>query len=135
MLNVIMLSVVYPECRLFIVMKSIVMLNAVMLNFVMPNVIYAECCIFIVMLSVVMLNVTFMQCRVFDCYAECCYAQHSAECHLCWMLLYQYHYADCHNTEGHNALINYNSQGILKGEVSLYNWPPVWLVWISLFCK
>ena len=26
-------------------------------------------------------------------------------------------------------------QGILKGEVSLYRWPPVWLVWISLFCK
>ena len=25
------------------------------------------------------------------------------------------------------------SQGILKGEVSLYHWPPVWLVWISLF--
>jgi hypothetical protein len=25
-------------------------------------------------------------------------------------------------------------QGILKGEVSLYCWPPVWLVWISLFC-
>ncbi len=22
-----------------------------------------------------------------------------------------------------------------KGEVSLYHWPPVWLVWISLFCK
>jgi len=27
------------------------------------------------------------------------------------------------------------SQGMLKGEVSLYCWPPVWLVWISLFCK
>ncbi len=26
-------------------------------------------------------------------------------------------------------------QGILKGEVSLYHWPPVWLVWNSLFCK
>ena len=26
-------------------------------------------------------------------------------------------------------------QEILKGEVSLYCWPPVWLVWISLFCK
>jgi len=26
-------------------------------------------------------------------------------------------------------------QGILKGEVSLYRWPPVWQVWISLFCK
>ncbi len=26
-------------------------------------------------------------------------------------------------------------QGILNGEVSLYHWPPVWLVWISLFCK
>ncbi len=23
-------------------------------------------------------------------------------------------------------------QGILKGEVSMYHWPPVWLVWISL---
>ncbi len=26
-------------------------------------------------------------------------------------------------------------QGILKEEVSLYHWPPFWLVWISLFCK
>jgi len=26
-------------------------------------------------------------------------------------------------------------QGILKGGVSLYLWPPVWLVWISPFCK
>ncbi len=26
-------------------------------------------------------------------------------------------------------------QGILNGEVSLYHWPPVWLVWICLFCK
>jgi hypothetical protein len=26
-------------------------------------------------------------------------------------------------------------QRILKGKVSLYHWPPVWLVWISLFCK
>ncbi len=26
-------------------------------------------------------------------------------------------------------------QGILKGEVSLDHWPPVWLVWISLFRK
>ncbi len=26
-------------------------------------------------------------------------------------------------------------QVILKGEVSLYRWPPVWLVWISLFTK
>jgi hypothetical protein len=24
---------------------------------------------------------------------------------------------------------------ILKGEVSLYHWLPVWLVWICLFCK
>ncbi len=27
------------------------------------------------------------------------------------------------------------NQGILKGEVTLYHLPPVWLVWISLFCK
>ncbi len=27
------------------------------------------------------------------------------------------------------------SQGILKGEVSLYHWPPVWLVWISCFAN
>ncbi len=26
-------------------------------------------------------------------------------------------------------------QGMLKGEVSMYHWPPVGLVWISLFCK
>jgi hypothetical protein len=24
-------------------------------------------------------------------------------------------------------------QGILKGEVSLYHWPPVWLVWNQLY--
>ncbi len=33
------------------------------------------------------------------------------------------------------SLFWYQHQGILKGEVSLYRWPPVWLVWISLFCK
>ncbi len=27
------------------------------------------------------------------------------------------------------------AQGTLKGEASLYHWPPVWLFWISLFCK
>jgi len=26
-----------------------------------------------------------------------------------------------------------NIQGILKGEVSLYHWPPVWLVWNQLY--
>ncbi len=26
-----------------------------------------------------------------------------------------------------------NGQGILKGEVSLYHWPPVWLVWNKLY--
>ncbi len=26
-----------------------------------------------------------------------------------------------------------SSQGILKGEVSLYRWPPVWLVWNQLY--
>ncbi len=25
------------------------------------------------------------------------------------------------------------TQGILKGEVSLYNWPPVWLIWNQLY--
>jgi hypothetical protein len=25
-------------------------------------------------------------------------------------------------------------QGILKGEASLYHWPPVWLVWNQLYC-
>jgi len=29
----------------------------------------------------------------------------------------------------------YLYQGILKREVSLYHWPPVWLAWISLFWK
>jgi hypothetical protein len=27
---------------------------------------------------------------------------------------------------------NQLKQGMLKGEVTLYHWPPVWLVWISL---
>jgi hypothetical protein len=31
--------------------------------------------------------------------------------------------------------LQFMNQGILKGEVSLYHWPPDWLVWISLFCK
>ncbi len=26
-------------------------------------------------------------------------------------------------------------QGILKGDVSLYHWPPVWLIWISRFAN
>jgi hypothetical protein len=26
-----------------------------------------------------------------------------------------------------------SNQGILKGEVSLYHWPPVWLVWSQLY--
>ena len=26
-------------------------------------------------------------------------------------------------------------QGILKGEVSLYHWPPIWLIWIQLYDK
>ncbi len=34
-----------------------------------------------------------------------------------------------------HANIRRLGQGILKGEVSLYPWPPVWLVRISLFCK
>ncbi len=29
----------------------------------------------------------------------------------------------------------HTNQGILEGEVSLYRWSPVWLVWISLFCN
>jgi len=33
-----------------------------------------------------------------------------------------------------NTLHGY-TQGILKEEVSLYCWRPVWLVWISPFCK
>ncbi len=28
-----------------------------------------------------------------------------------------------------------NFDSLSEGEVSLYNWPPVWLVWICLFCK
>jgi hypothetical protein len=28
---------------------------------------------------------------------------------------------------------DYSFQGILKGEVSLYRWPPVWLVWNQLY--
>ncbi len=31
--------------------------------------------------------------------------------------------------------LNELNQGILMGEVWLYHWPPVWLVWISLFGK
>ncbi len=34
-----------------------------------------------------------------------------------------------------NLALNLIDQGILKGEVSLYSWPPVWLFWIGLFCK
>jgi len=30
-------------------------------------------------------------------------------------------------------IFNLPQQGILKGEVSLYHWPPVWLVWIQLY--
>ncbi len=41
------------------------------------------------------------------------------------------------SASGHTVSLNWHNlkQGILKGEVSLYRWPPVWPVWISLFCK
>ncbi len=31
------------------------------------------------------------------------------------------------------AELTQSNQGILKGEVSLYHWPPVWLVWNPLY--
>jgi hypothetical protein len=41
-----------------------------------------------------------------------------------------------YNDTQHTDAQHYDTQqGILKGEISLYCWPPVWLVWISLFCK
>jgi len=30
-------------------------------------------------------------------------------------------------------MVQHTNQGILKGEVSLYHWPPVWLVWNQLY--
>ncbi len=32
-----------------------------------------------------------------------------------------------------SSMMAYLRQGILKGEVSLYCWPPVWLVWNQLY--
>ncbi len=31
--------------------------------------------------------------------------------------------------------LSHSVRGILKGEVSLYRWPPVWLVWISIILQ
>jgi hypothetical protein len=68
-----------------------------------------------------------------DCYAEC----HNAKC--CKIGLYaECHYPECRYAECHGAgwtrpkCDNWN-QGILKGEVSQYHWPPVWLVWNQLY--
>jgi len=33
------------------------------------------------------------------------------------------------------SILENHPAGNTKGEVSLYRWPPVWLVWITLFCK
>jgi len=46
------------------------------------------------------------------------------------------HYADCCYAGRYCALFCYSQnleQGILKGEVSLYCWHPVWLVWNQLY--
>ncbi len=40
-----------------------------------------------------------------------------------------------HQKKGWNEKVQPYAQRILKEEVSLYHWPPVWPVWISLFCK
>ncbi len=39
-----------------------------------------------------------------------------------------------HNDTLANTIKHIRMQGILKGEVSLYHWPPVWLLWIGLVC-
>jgi len=44
---------------------------------------------------------------------------------VCWILVEWLHSQKCPTI----------FQGTLKGEVSLYRWPPVWPVRISLFCK
>ncbi len=41
----------------------------------------------------------------------------------CWFFWAKYCYIVCH----------YADQGILKGEVSVYCWPPIWLVWNQLY--
>jgi hypothetical protein len=39
----------------------------------------------------------------------------------------------CHHVYSKGHFICDLSQGILKGEISLYHWPPVWLVWNKLY--
>ncbi len=62
---------------------------------------------------------------------------------LCWVSRFIYYFAECRYAQFRyaecrgatsSALFTFGQvQGILKGEVSLYHWPPVWLVWNQLY--
>ena len=81
-------------------------------------------------------------CLYADCILTCLHAHMLSAClHSKWLITYWEHasvltacfHTKCMVTSWVHAYMM--RQGILKGEVSMYSWPPVWLVWISPFCK
>ncbi len=93
----------------------------------------------------------FVLCHSAECSTECHHVLcHSTECHCTEWHLVLRHSAECRGAKLKPLFVTssfsfYHSwiylvsqnldQGILKGDASLYRWPPVWLVWINLFCK
>ncbi len=149
----------HAECRVsFIVMQNSIMLSVVMLSVVMLSIIMLSVIMLsvfmlrVVMLSVVLLSVVAPN-KHFKLYSLC--KKQKSFCFHLWseietkmksnklwkrpkakgrqrmtvcQLLCQ---SVCPSVF---ILMVIFMQGILKVEVSLYRWPPVWLVWISLFC-
>ncbi len=76
-------------------------------------------------MSVICLSVCSYVCDMFVCLSTHLYVCLSVHMAMICLSAYLCIYPSVHTSV----------QGILKGKVSLYHWPPVWLVWISLFCK
>jgi hypothetical protein len=84
------------ECRFFILLCQVSLLNVVMVTVIMMNVIR----LWVVMLTAVMLSVTFLN-FIPSIAAECCYTDwHYAKCHYVVR-----HYADYCNSEYHFHII------------------------------
>jgi hypothetical protein len=164
MLSVAIRIVLYTDCALYWLCFILIVLyteGALYWVCFMLSVVYAECCLCRVLfaLSVVILSVLYGEC----CYTECPLRWVSFTVNVAILRNVQVSvvYAVCCSGEWWGSLIhsvvffvvvllklymqsipfqqgggmNSHYHGILKGEVSLYRWSPVWLFWISLFCK
>ncbi len=110
-----------------------------------------------VVLFIVILGVAVLYCCTDCCNAECCYVKCCyGECRgavkteanykkdiqvivvflfsLSWQKKVFRNIMEASKWDLSIITISNSNQGILKGEVSLYHWPPFLLVWISLFC-